>query len=131
MSLWHVNPFIVYKSVASGLLGRAAYRGGVATVVLGMFLHFFIATTAASVYWFASRFLPVIGRAMLSYWVPLGLAYGVAVYYFMDIVVLPLSRVPNDGSNEPMWRVLGSIVGHAFLVGLPISWFAHHYSKEA
>jgi hypothetical protein len=131
ISLWHVSPLVVYKSVASGLLGRAAYRGGLGTVLLGMFLHFFIGISAAAVYWIGSHYLPVVGRVMLSYWLPLGLTYGVAVYYFMDIVVLPLSRVPNDGSSEPMWRVLGSIIGHAFLVGLPISWFAHHYSKEA
>jgi len=56
--------------------------------------------------------------------VPLGLAYGVAVYYFMDIVVLPLSHVPNDGSSEPTWRIVGSVIGHAFLVGLPIAFFA-------
>ncbi|HXB22270.1 MAG TPA: hypothetical protein VNV88_12855, partial [Candidatus Solibacter sp.] len=30
-------------AIAGGLLGRAAFRGGVGTYVLGVFLHFFIA----------------------------------------------------------------------------------------
>jgi hypothetical protein len=38
----------ILQSVASGLLGRASYEGGWATVALGTFLHFFIATGAAA-----------------------------------------------------------------------------------
>ena len=119
MSLWQIGPVIVYQSVASGLLGRASYRGGLATAALGMFLHFFIATTAAAVYWFASRKMTVLVR----HWLVCGLAFGVAVYYFMQLIVLPLSNVVRG--DPPLWRVIGSIIGHAFLVGLPIAWFAH------
>ena len=36
-------------SIAAGLLGRQAFRGGVATYVLGVLLHFFIAFSAAAV----------------------------------------------------------------------------------
>src|SRR4029453_18169089 len=50
VGLYKVTPFVVYQSVAGGLLGRATYQGGWATAALGMFLHFFIATTAAAVY---------------------------------------------------------------------------------
>jgi len=48
--------------------------------------------------------------------VPCGLAFGVAVYFFMKYVVLPLSAVPRVGSFEP-----AAMVGHALLVGLPIA----------
>jgi hypothetical protein len=119
MGLWQIGPVIVYQSVASGLLGRESYRGGLATAALGMLLHFLIATTAAAVYWFASRKMTVLVR----HWFVCGLAFGVAVYYFMQLIVLPLSNVIPG--HPPLWRVIGSIVGHAFLVGLPIAWFAH------
>ena len=122
MGLWQIGPVIVYQSVASGLLGRASYRGGLATAALGMFLHFFIATTAAAVYWLASRKM----RVLVRHWFVCGLAFGVAVYYFMQLIVLPLSNVVRG--DPPLWRVIGSIVGHAFLVGLPIAWFAHKSS---
>lgn len=128
MSLWRISPIVVYQSVASGLLGREAFHGGLAAAALGMFFHFFIATTAATVYWVASRNLPVMRKHITAYWFPLGLSYGIAVYYFMQLVVLPLSNV-NHGVHQPLWRVVSHLVGHAFLVGLPIAWFAQHYSE--
>src|SRR5258708_9128301 len=41
-------------SIAGGLLGPQAFHGGVATYVLGVLLHFFIAVSAAAVYFAAS-----------------------------------------------------------------------------
>jgi hypothetical protein len=35
----NVRPYRIFQSVASGLLGRASYSGGMKTVVLGAFLH--------------------------------------------------------------------------------------------
>jgi hypothetical protein len=47
--------------------------------------------------------------------VPFGLAFGVAVYFFMREVVLP----PSAGRRGSFaW---GGMVGHAFCVGLPIA----------
>jgi hypothetical protein len=113
--LYRVPLTVIYQSIAAGLLGREAYRGGLATAALGLLLHFFIATTAAAVYVSASRALPVLAR-----WpVPCGLAFGVAVYFFMKYVVLPLSAVTRQTPFEP-----AAMIGHALLVGLPIALFA-------
>lgn len=40
--------------IAAGLLGPRAFHGGVGTYVLGVCLHFFIACSAATVYYVAS-----------------------------------------------------------------------------
>src|SRR4030095_9717030 len=90
-----VGPIRVLHSVASGLLGAAAFQGGGKTAVLGLALHFLIATTAAAVFYFASRrLLFLIERP-----VPFGLLYGAIVYAFMNFVVLPLSNVaPRVGT---------------------------------
>jgi hypothetical protein len=109
--LYPVSLTRIYQSVASGLIGRAAFSGGLTTASLGMLLHFTIATIWAAVFVGASRVLPLLVR-----WsVPVGLAYGCVVYLLMKYVVVPLSNVPRLGRFEP-W----AIVGHAFLVGLPI-----------
>ena len=113
--LYRVPLTVIYQSVASGLLGREAYRGGLATVVLGLLLHFFIATTAAAGYVWASRHEPLLARQP----VPCGLAFGIAVYFFMKYIVLPLSAVSRLTPFEP-----AAMAGHAFLVGLPIALFA-------
>src|SRR5437667_10245571 len=41
--------------IAAGLLGRPAFHGGPATYVLGIVLHFFIATSVTAIYFAASR----------------------------------------------------------------------------
>jgi len=84
-----------------------------------MVLHFFIATTAAAVYVGTSRKLPLLLRQP----VPCGLGFGTAVYFFMKYVmkyvVLPLSAVARLTPFEP-----AAMIGHAFLVGLPIAFLA-------
>lgn len=110
--LYRLPMDVIYQSVASGLLGKEAYRGGLATATLGLFLHFFIATTAAAVYVGASRRLPTLRNQP----VPCGLGFGVAVYLFMKYLVLPLSAVVRLSPLDP-----AAMVGHAFLVGLPIA----------
>jgi hypothetical protein len=114
VGLYKVTPFVVYQSVAGGLLGRATYQGGWATAALGMFLHFFIATTAAAVYTVASLKLPTLLRQPM----PWGIAFGAAVYFFMNFVVLPLSAARG---GRFAW---GAFIGHLFLVGLPIALLA-------
>jgi uncharacterized membrane protein YagU involved in acid resistance len=114
----------ILQSVASGLLGRAAYDGGFATMALGTFLHFFIATSAAATYVAASSRLPVLARRA----VPCGLAFGVAVYLFMNYVVLPLSAFPSRSSAFSLSAFLHGIIGHAFLVGLPIALMARWFT---
>jgi hypothetical protein len=114
LGMYPVSLVVIYQSVASGLLGREAFRGGLATAALGMLLHFFIATTAAAVYVAASSKL----RPLLTHAAPSGLAFGIAVYFFMKQVVVPLSQA------RPIRFAWAGLVGHALLVGLPIALLA-------
>lgn len=110
-----VQPVRVLQAIASGLLGPAAFRGGSPAAALGLALHFVIAFGAAAVYYLASRRLPFLVRQA----VPAGLAYGVAVYAVMNLVVLPLSRV-NVRAQSPRTMAI-MIVIHMVCVGLPIA----------
>jgi len=113
-------PLRIFQSIASGLLGRGAYDGGLGTAFLGGTLHWLIATSIATVYVLASRRVDVLARRP----VVCGLVYGVLVYFFMNQVVLPLSAFPARGGATPLPVLLNGIVGHALLVGLPPAWFA-------
>ena len=44
----------VPRAIAGGLLGPTALHGGTGTFVLGVLLHFFIACSAAAIYYAAS-----------------------------------------------------------------------------
>src|SRR5215467_15376165 len=55
--LYGVNPLLILKGIASGLLGPSAFDGGYSVALLGLFLHFFIAFGATFVYVQLSRWV--------------------------------------------------------------------------
>jgi uncharacterized membrane protein YagU involved in acid resistance len=106
------------KGIAAGLLGApAALAGGAGTIVLGVALHFTIALGAAAAFYAASRrWRFLTGRRG---WWTAGLVFGVAVWLFMQLVVLPLSAVPPKTFPPPQW--LPVFIAHLVCVGLPIA----------
>ena len=120
LAMHRVSVVRIYQSVAAGLLGRdAAVAGGLPTAALGMFLHFLIATTAAAVYFAASSRL----KLLVEQPVACGLAFGIAVYFFMKDVVVALSAA------RPIRFTWTAMIGHALLVGLPIAIVAARYHR--
>jgi uncharacterized membrane protein YagU involved in acid resistance len=108
-------PIRVLQGIASGVLGPAAFQGGMSTAALGMVLHVVIAFVVAAVYYVVSRWWPGLVRHPVAS----GLAYGVVVHFIMNEIVLPLSRV---AFRRPPWYVaLSMVVIHMVCVGLPIS----------
>ena len=109
------TPAGILTFIASGLIGPFAKTMGVWSVVLGAVLHYFICLCAAFVYWFASRhFLPLILHPL-----PCGAGFGVAMYVFMNFVVIPLSRIPF---HFPSTRsMIGELCSHIFLFGMVIA----------
>jgi hypothetical protein len=110
--------------IAAGLLGRQAIDGGVGTYVLGVFLHFFIAFSAATVYYAASRRLGF----MKEHPVVCGLFFGAAVEEVMSLIVLPLSALHARGPYKLYDLILGLLV-HMVVVGLPISFSVRRFAK--
>jgi hypothetical protein len=53
-----ISPRQILQGIASGLIGTASFRAGWASSALGLAIHFFIAFTAATVFYAASRKLP-------------------------------------------------------------------------
>src|ERR1700757_4995947 len=75
------------QGIASGLLGAPSFEGGMATAGLGLVIHFFIAFMAASVFYLGSRQFSFLTRhAVVS-----GLAFGIAIFIFIYLIVLALS----------------------------------------
>ena len=111
--------------IAAGLLGRqAAHGGGIAIYVLGVFLHFFIAFSAATAYYLASRTL----KFLTEHWFICGLIYGAIVDQVMTLIVLPLSALHAQGPYKLHDLLLGIGV-HMFTVGVPISFSVRRFAK--
>ena len=110
-----VTPIQILQSIASGLFGLDSFKGGLRTAAVGLVLQFFIATTAAAVYYAASRRLEFLWRGPVA----AGALYGVAVYFFMNFLVVPLSNVPKQPLVLSVAAAVLAI--HIFCVGLPIA----------
>jgi hypothetical protein len=106
-----MNPIQVLQFIASGALGPAAYQGGLATAGLGALLHFGVSFVVAGVYVAAyqrSGFVRAKGAA-------LGIAFGVAVWGVMNLLVVPMSAI---GALPTVGAAIHGVVGHALTVGL-------------
>jgi hypothetical protein len=111
-----VSALTILQSIASGVLGADAYRGGVMAALLGLVLHFVIMLIIAFLFLAAARrfaFLvhrPVIGGAL----------FGVIVYGVMNFVVVPLSASPGEFRFDPVVVPAGVLV-HMLFIGVPIA----------
>ena len=110
--------------IAGGLLGRRAFTAGAGTYVLGVLLHYFIAVSAAAIYYGASRRLTYLRES----WIVCGLFFGAAVEEVMRLVVLPLSALHARGPYQLKDLILGLAV-HSVLVGLPIAYSVRRFGR--
>ena len=109
------KPIGILQSIASGVLGRASYQGGMRTALLGLALHFVIAFGVVATYLIATRLVPALNRHPWVY----GLMYGVAVYVVMNFVVVPMSAAALGSGPTPVIVRVNGLLIHMFGVGLP------------
>lgn len=111
----------VWHGVSAGVLGReAAAAGGWNSAALGIFLHFVVSFGVAAVYYLLSLSIPIL----LRHPIVSGMVFGVAAHFVMQFVVVPLSAIGWRSAPFDPGVFLNSILGHAFLVGLPVALIA-------
>lgn len=123
------SAFITYgpgvpRAIAGGLLGRGAMHGGAGTYVLGILLHFFIACSAAAIYYAVSRKL----EFLTGHPVVCGLFYGIAVFLVMNLIVLPLCALHAKGPYQ-YWGLVRGLLIHMILIGLPIALSVRRFAR--
>jgi hypothetical protein len=111
----------LFQSISAGLLGRAAFQGGMPTALLGAGFHLLIAYSWTVAFYLAVRNFDALHRAARTTGgrIALGLAYGVVVYLLMDLVVLKLSRAHSTPPTD--WKFYVNLVQHMVMIGLPIA----------
>jgi hypothetical protein len=125
---YHMAPMQIFQSIARGVLGPAALKGGWGSASLGIALEFTLTVLMAAVYITAAMRITDLRK----YWWLLGPCYGIVVMVVMYTLVLPLSAVHGsgalpDGPRGPDGRITdhqmlyGTILVHMFVVGLVIS----------
>jgi hypothetical protein len=111
------------QTIASGALGPSAFHGGKRIATAGLLFHFLIAFAVASVYYAASRRMPIrLAHPLLA-----GSLYGVIVHIVMSCVVVPLSRVPKRKFSAKAF--LTQLIIHMLCVGLPIALVVAYFAQ--
>ena len=118
-----VPPARLLQTVASGVLGDAAFSRGLPAVALGLALHFGMSYLWAGIFLLAAgRLLTLVRQPVLS-----GILFGVTVFLTMRLVVLPLSAFPYPVTFRPLATTL-DLLSHTFLFGVPIALAARRAS---
>lgn len=120
--LFGLKPIPLLQGIAAGLLGPRSFTGGLSTAALGLLCHFVIAFSAAAVYYAASRRLSFLLRNPVAS----GVLYGIAVYFFMRWVVVPLSAAKSGPFSLKM-TAIGLII-HVICVGWPIAFAVRRFA---
>lgn len=113
----------ILQFIASGVLGKASFEGGMGTVVLGALLQWAMSLIIAAIFVLASLKLPWMRR----HWVAAGLAFGVATYFVMTYVVVPFSAVGGGWHFAPLPFIKN--LAAMLVFGLIVAAFARRYLK--
>lgn len=105
------------QSIASWLLGRAAFDGGLATAMLGMLVYLALMWALAALYSRLSRPFPQLLRQPSRF----GLAYGAVMYGLVFHIGVPLFTAAGPASQRADW-IAACILAYMVLVGLPCAW---------
>jgi len=127
-----VTPERVLRGVASALLGRFAYDGGLGMSALGLLMHFIVATCATLLFFVLSRRVPFLRQGNV---VLVGALYGLLFFALMNYATLPLLSVLRSLYLDTAPRFPGSMkwpqaVIHLAFVGLPIVWCIRRFGPR-
>jgi len=113
------SPGIVFQSIASGTMGKAAYIGGTPAILLGIFYHTLISVVAAGAYLAAATRLPFLySRPLIG-----GLLCAIIAYIVMNWIVVPMSAVGYKPTTNPTMIALSFAI-HVIGFGWPIAYIA-------
>jgi hypothetical protein len=118
------GPGVVFRYVASGVFGTEAFQGGTPMAIAGFIFHMTIATGWASLFYsLAIRFRSLLGHKILS-----SILYGIFVWCCMNLVVTPLSNVPQRALTVK--GVLTSTTIIIVFIGFPIVYFTDYFLRN-
>jgi len=112
-----ISPIRVFQYIASGLIGMKSFQLGLASVALGVLIHYTIALFWTGVFYTASRKFSILVRRPVI----CGLLYGVVVYLVMNFVILPLSQVPPRPAAVTLPSRINAVLALLLFIGLTIS----------
>jgi uncharacterized membrane protein YagU involved in acid resistance len=112
------NPLVILLVIASGLLGKASFQGGLPAALLGLVLQWLMSLVISAIFVLLSNRVPEVKQ----HWSAAGLAYGVGIFVVMNYLVVPLSEIGRL-PQFTVWTFGGNLLAMLGF-GLLIAFFA-------
>jgi len=85
-----LDPVVILHAIASGLIGKPAFTGGMPSAALGLALQWAMSMLIAAIYLGVTAAHPARRRR----WVTTGILAGIVIFAVMNYLVVPLSAAP-------------------------------------
>lgn len=121
MTVYRVNPVRMCWYIAGAAFGKEAISGSVVMAVWGLAFHFFIALFWTILFFFLYPRINSFSKNIIVN----GFLYGIVIWVVMNLVVLPLTKLPPTPLTTD--HVIIGITIVMLMVGLPISFMVHRY----
>ncbi|MDB5157044.1 MAG: hypothetical protein JWR50_1751 [Mucilaginibacter sp.] len=118
-----LGPETIFRYIASGIFGRAAFEGGPEMVVSGVIFHYLIAILFTTVFY---RLYPMFNTVFKNKYI-VAIVFGALAWVVMNIIVVPLSKI---GSHPiKIEDVLTGLFALILCLGLPVATVADKRNK--
>jgi hypothetical protein len=119
-----VPPLHLLQSLASVLIGGAAFKGGETTASLGLLLHYLLVFGFSLIYFIWFPFIPFFRRQRIFG----GLLYGMFIWIVSSTAVLPLAH--SVTSLPHFENITWGFLSIQVLLGLPITIVIREYYRS-
>jgi len=123
--LGKVPPLRLLQGIASAVLGKSAFEGGMGTALFGLGMHYCISLAFVTLYFLIFPYIPFLKK----YKTAGGLLYGLFIWMVMNLAVLPLiGYAPFHFNLVP---VLRSALILILVFGIPLPLIIPKYYAKA
>lgn len=116
------GPTPIFKYIASGVFGKDAFSGGTLMIIWGIVFHFIIAFSFTV---FLFLLYPKVSAWIKNKFI-IAVIYGFFIWTIMNLVVLPLSLVPQPKSFDIAQAGIAALI-LICMIGLPVALIADRY----
>lgn len=118
------SPVRVLEYVASAAIGPDAFNGGIGVAIAGLLFHYFIAMCWTTLLFMVYPIFALLRKNKYA----TGVGYGIFVWAMMNLIVVPLSRIPVRPLS--WWPCIQAATILIFCIGLPISLMANRFFSQ-
>lgn len=115
---YKINPELIFRFIASGVFGKAAFAGAEEMIVAGVIFHYLIAYAFTAAFYLLYPF----SYGILKNKYVVAIVYGGIAWLIMNLIVVPLSKI-GPHHIKPIDAVTGVCI-LIICVGLPVALIA-------